>query len=276
MPSHTPTLGIIAGNGRLPAQLVESCEATGRKFFVLAFEDYADMEAIRHVPHAAVRLGAVGEALEHLRKAGVEEVVMAGSVKRPSFFSLRPDAAGAKLLARMGTAFFSGDDALLGAIVSFLEEEGFKVIGSDEIMGGLVAPSGILGKIKPDTCAKADIAHGMRVAKALGELDVGQAVIVEHGYVLGVEAAEGTDALIERCGALKREARGGVLVKVRKPGQDARVDLPAIGPQTVEKVHAAGLGGIAIEADGGLILDKEKTIATGDTLGVFVVGVRHE
>ncbi len=131
----------------------------------------------------------------------------------------------------------------------------------------------MLGKIQPDARAEADIAQGINIARTLGELDIGQAVIVENGYALGVEAAEGTDALIERCGKLRREMHSGVLVKVRKPKQEERVDRPAIGVQTVEKIHAAGLAGIAIEAGGGIILDKEKTIAKADALGIFVVGV---
>jgi len=268
------TLGIIAGGGRLPAQLVESCQATGRKFFVVALENAADMETVTHVPHALVRIGAVGEAIGHLRNAGVQEIVLAGSVRRPSLTSLRPDMMGAKLLARLGKAFFSGDDALLKAVVSFLESEGFKVVGSDDILRGLIAPAGILGKIKPDVRAEADIAHGIKAARALGEHDIGQAVIVENGYVLGVEAAEGTDALIERCGKLRREMQSGVLVKVKKPGQEMRADLPTIGIETVEKIHVAGFAGIAIEAGGGMILDKEKTIAKADALGVFVVGIK--
>lgn len=272
MPGPQSTLGIIAGGGRLPSQLIESCQAMGRGFFVLAFEN-ADMEAIGHVPHKVVRLGAVGEALEQLRSADAKEVVLAGKVKRPSFASLKPDALGAKLLARLGKAFFGGDDALLKAIVGFLEEEGFKVVGADDVLAGLVAPEGVLGKITPDARAKADIAQGLKVAKELGALDVGQAVIIENGEVLGTEAAEGTDALIDRCASLRRELRSGVLVKAKKPGQESRVDLPAIGPETVEKVHAAGFAGIAVEAAGSLILDKEKTIARADALGIFVVGV---
>lgn len=274
MASSAPTLGIIAGGGRLPAQLAETCKKNGREFFVLAFEGSADVDALSDLPHAVVRLGAVGEALAHLREAGAKEIVLAGKVSRPSFSALRPDLIGTRLLARMGGAFFSGDDALLKAIISFLEDEGFKIVGSDVVMGGLIAGAGALGKHKADARAEADIAIGIKAARALGALDIGQAAIVENGYVLGVEAAEGTDALIDRCGKLRREKSGGVLVKARKPGQEERVDLPTIGPLTVEKIHAAGFAGIAIEADGGLILDKEKTIARADALGIFVVGMK--
>lgn len=270
------TLGILAGSGRLPLQLLEICQSTGRDVFVLAFENSADVNAFSNVPHAVVRLGAVGEAIDHLRAANVGEVVMAGAIRRPNFSSLRPDRMGTKLLARMGGAFFSGDDALLKAIVGFLEEEGFKVIGSDDVMGGLVTPEGVLGRIRPDQQAKSDITKGLKVAKTLGELDIGQAVIVEHGYVLGVEAAEGTDALIERCARLRREQKGGVLVKACKPSQEKRVDLPSIGPDTVEKMHRAGFAGIAVEADSSLILDKENVIKKADELGLFVIGITHE
>jgi DUF1009 family protein len=269
-------LGIIAGKGQLPAQLIEACQQSGRDFFVLGFENSADPETIAHVPHAMVRIGAVGEALAHLKNAGVQDIVMAGNIKRPSFLSLRPDAVGTRLMARMGSAIFSGDDALLKALVSFLEDEGFKVVGSDEIIGGLLMPAGILSKTKPDKRASEDIQQGLRIARAIGGLDIGQAVIIENGYVLGVEAAEGTDALIQRCGNLRRDMRSGVLVKVNKPGQEARVDLPAIGPVTVEQAHAAGLAGIAVEAGASLILDREKTIAKADMLGIFVVGMQDD
>lgn len=271
------TLGIIAGTGRLPLQLIEACQATGRKVFVLAFEHSTDPAVFTHVPHAVVHMGAIGEALNHLRKAGVKELVMAGRVKRPSLSGLKPDLAATKLIARLGGSLFAGDDALLKAVVSFLEDEGFTIIGAENVLSDLIAPEGIMGKVQPNTRSKADIAYGIEVAKRLGELDVGQAVVVENGYVLGVEAAEGTDALLERSAKLKyTPQRAGVLVKVKKPLQERRVDLPAIGPITVQNVYDAGLSGIAIEAAGSLILDRDEVIAKADALGLFLVGIRHE
>ncbi|MDE3060261.1 MAG: LpxI family protein, partial [Pseudomonadota bacterium] len=145
-----PILGILAGGGRLPEKLIEACQAGGRQYFVLAFEGAADPASFSGLPHAVVRLGAVGEALDHLKRAGVQEIVMAGHMRRPSFTSLRPDMVGAKLLARLGTAIFSGDDALLKAVIRFLEDEGFRVIGSDEVLRGVLAPAGVLGKVVPD------------------------------------------------------------------------------------------------------------------------------
>lgn len=273
MEAGRQALGIVAGGGVLPLELAACCRRAGRPCFVVALEGMADPEALRDVPHAVVRLGAVGESLEHLKRAGVRDVVLAGRVKRPSMAALRPDIMGAKLLARAGAAFFSGDDALLKSVVAFLEEEGFCVVGADAVMASLLAPPGVLGRMTPDARADADIVQGVHVARALGALDVGQAVIVEHGYVLGVEAAEGTDGLIERCAALKREAGGGVLVKLKKPAQEMRADLPSIGPETVERLAACGFAGIAVEAQASLILEQETTIARADALGIFIVGV---
>jgi UDP-2,3-diacylglucosamine hydrolase len=269
------TLGIIAGSGSLPLQLIEACEATGRKFFVIVL-DGADIEAFSHHPHATVRIGAVGDILKYLRSADVKDIVMAGGVKRPSLSSLRPDAAGAHLIKRLGKAFFSGDDALLRSVVEFLEDEGFAVIGPDDVLGGLIATEGVLGKVMPDLQAKKDILHGLKIARMIGDMDIGQAVVVENGYVLGMEAAEGTDALIERCGKLKREQNIGVLVKGKKPKQETRADLPSIGPRTIDKLHEAGFRGVAIEAGAGLIIQKDKLLAKADKFGIFVVGVRHE
>jgi len=269
-----PLLGIIAGSGSLPHELISHCQSTGREFFVLALEESVGRDAFADVPHAVIRVGAVGAAIEQLRAAGAKELVMAGHVKRPSMFSLKPDAVGAKLLARMGGAFFGGDDALLKALLKFLEEEGFTVVGADDILGGLLAPEGVLGKIKPDAQAKKDIITGFHAAKDLGEQDLGQAAIVENGIVLGVEDAGGTDALIAAAAKKKQLPAGsGVLVKCKKPQQEKRVDLPSIGVQTVEAVHAAGFAGIALEAGGALILDKEKTIERANHLGIFLIGV---
>ena len=269
-------LGIIAGGGRLPVQLVEACKSSGRGHFVITFEESPNHEAILHAPHAIVRLGAVGDALKKLRDADVTEVVLAGKVKRPTLARLKPDITATKLLGRLGKAFFGGDDALLRALVGFLEQEGFHVISPQDILGSLIANEGVLGRIQPSEADYADILTGLHAARELGRLDIGQAVIVEDGHVLGLEAEEGTDSLIARCAGLKRKPRGGVLVKAKKPEQEDRVDLPAIGLATIERVHEAGLNGIAIEAGSSIILDREELLASADRLGLFVVGIRHD
>jgi len=269
--SASTTLGIIAGRGALPLRLVEHCRGTGRPVFVLAVEGETDPSLVSEVPHAWVRLGAAATIFGHLRDAGVRDLVLAGAMKRPSFANIRPDWRAAKIIARIGMKAL-GDDGLLQALIKEFEAEGFTIIGADKILGGLVARDGVLGRHAPDAQALADVAHGFAVVKALGALDIGQAAVVQQGLVLGVEAIEGTDALLERCGTLRREGPGGVLVKARKPVQDNRVDLPSIGPLTVEHVAAAGLRGIAVEAGASLIIECDAVVAAADRLGLFVIG----
>lgn len=266
-------LGIIAGNGALPRRLVESCRAAGRPVFVLAFEGEADQATVAGVPHAWCRLGAAATALDLLHANAVTELVLAGGVRRPSLSSLRPDWRAAKFFARVGYRAL-GDDGLLSAVVKELEREGFRVIGAEELLAAddLLA-EGPLGRWQPSAEARADIERGLRLARAIGALDIGQAVVVQQGLVLGVEAAEGTDGLLKRCAKLRRDGPGGVLVKAAKPGQEQRVDRPTIGPQTVVLAAAAGLQGIAAEAGMTLVVDRAEIIRAADLAGLFVVGI---
>ena len=268
-----PKLGILAGSGDLPARVIQACRDSRRDFFVIAFEQQTDPAVVATTPHAWVRLGAAGTALAELRKAGVEELVMAGSIRRPSLAALRPDIWATKVLAKAGIRA-RGDDGLLSAIVRELEAgEGFHIVGPESILPGILAEEGVLGSIRPDEIALADVDLGIVVARAIGALDVGQGAVVQQGMVLAVEAAEGTDAMLARCRGLAREGPAGVLVKVRKPGQESRVDLPTIGVKTVKAAATAGLRGIAVEAGGALLVDRIGLIATADKAGVFVLGV---
>jgi len=267
-----PKLGILAGGGNLPRRLVDVCRANGREIFVLAFEGQTDPDTVADVPHTWNRLGQVGAAIAALRQAEAEEVVMIGPVGRPSLREIGLDLKGAKLAARIGAASLS-DDNLLRAVVTMLEREGFRILGVDDILKDLLAPDGPLGRVQRPTDAVADIARGLEVARSLGAVDVGQAVVVQQGIVLGVEAAEGTDRLLERCAELRREGPGGVLVKIRKPQQERRVDLPTIGPRTVAGAAAAGLRGIAVEAGGTLIVDRPRVVQEADDAGLFLLGV---
>ncbi len=267
------TLGIIAGKGALPERIAQACRSRGEPFFVLAFKGETEERFLATVEHAFIRHGSVGQTLELMREKNIDRVVMAGRIERPKLRDLKPDAKGAQLLKRLGKAIFAGDDKLLSTITGFFEEEGFTILGAEELLEDGAAPDGVLGKHAPDAQAREDIALGMNVVKALGALDVGQAAIVQHGYVLGVEAMEGTDGLIARCALLKQVEDGGVLVKAVKPKQDERVDMPAIGVETVKNIAAAGFAGIAVEAGHTLIIDREATIAAADERGIFILGV---
>ena len=265
-------LGIIAGGGELPARLVEVCRASGRAVFVLAFEGQTDPATVVGVEHAWVRLGQVTPALKALHGAGVEELVLLGPVKRPGLNEIGIDLRGARFLAKV-TAQGLGDDGLLRAAIGALEDEGFTVIGADDVLTGLLAPRGPIGAGRPDAQAESDIARGLEVLRALGAVDIGQAVVVQQGIVLGVEADEGTDGLLARCADLARDGPGGVLVKICKPGQARRVDLPTLGAETVAGAVRAGLRGLAVEAGGTLIVDLAAVVAAADSAGIFLIGI---
>ena len=266
-------LGIIAGGGFLPKQLMDHCRQEGRPFVLVCLKDFALPEIVAEEPCLWIRLGEAGKAVAFFKEHGVKQIVMIGPVKRPSLFHLRPDWWTAKFLAKIGFKAF-GDDNLLTSVIKYIETEGFKIIGIHEVMGEILADEGVFGKIKPDDQAKQDIAHGIKIALGLGALDVGQSVVVQQGIVLGVEAVEGTDALIKRCKELARPGQGGVLIKTKKPQQEQRADLPTIGVQTVMNVYESGLRGIAVQAGKTLIADRKAVIAKADELGIFIVGVK--
>ncbi len=266
-------LGVLAGGGPLPARIVQSCLASGREVFVIAFEDETDPKTCEGVSHMWVPLGKVGATIKRLKAERCEEVVLAGPVRRPAFSKLKPDMRAIKLLGKIRKAAGQGDNAILSVLVEELESENFRVVGADELLSDVAAPGGNMSDRIPSESDQVDIALGARVAEALGALDVGQAVVVQQGVVLGVEAIEGTDALLKRCAALKREGNGGVLVKLKKPQQERRVDLPTIGSDTVRCAAEAGLNGIAVEAGQSLILDRPEVVAEANRLGLFVVGI---
>ena len=269
-------LGIIAGGGSLPQKLINACQRDHQPFFVLALKGQAHDVVLRDIPHAWVPLGATDKSIKVLKENGVDRIVMAGSVRRPGVFDIRPDLRTLQLFMKLGKQAL-GDDALLRAIADLLEQEGFVIVGAHEVEPQLITPEGVLGKVQPTPESAADIEFGIILTKTLGHLDVGQAAVVQQGVTLGVEAIEGTDGLLERCRTLKRKGQGGVLVKSCKPQQDRRFDLPAVGVRTIHRAYQAGLAGVAVEAGASFLLDREAVIETADKLGIFVVGYKpHE
>lgn len=269
------SLGILAGDGALPRQVAEAARRDGRAVFVVAFEGQTAPGWVEDFPHEWIRLGAIGRTLDALKEAAVAEVCMIGPIRRPSLGELRPDWRGAKLIARNGFVGL-GDDALLKAVAGILGEAGMRIVGAHEILGDLLMPPGVLTKIRPDDAAWKDIRKGLAAVDMLGGLDIGQAAVVQEGIVLAVEAAEGTDAMLSRCRDLRREGKGGVLVKTAKPQQDRRLDLPAIGVATAENAARAGLRGIAARAGNALLSDMTGTVAAADRHGLFLVGVEED
>jgi UDP-2,3-diacylglucosamine hydrolase len=266
-----PKLAIVAGGGDLPWILRESCHAGGRECLFLALEGHANVNR-EPAPDACIRIGDWGQTLDLLHKQEVEALVFAGTVRRPSLREIRPDPKGAVFLARLARSWF-GDDSILSAVMKELEKEGFQVISPESLLDEFIAEGGTYGSIEPDEAALADIQRGKEVIAAIGSQDIGQAVVIQQGVVLAVEAAEGTDLMIQRCEPLLRDDAGGVLVKLPKPGQDRRVDLPTIGTRTVQVAKDVGLIGIAVEAGGALVINVEEIVKIADEAGIFVVGI---
>jgi len=266
------SLGIIAGGGNFPRRLVQACRASGRDYFVLGLEGHADPEIVDGEPHGWVRIGDWSRGIELLRAAGVGDLVMAGPVKRPGLAEIRPDLEGAKVLGRLAKAWL-GDDSLLGAVAGELEREGFRILSPGDLLQGFLATAGAYGSHMPSAAAREDIARGLEVVRAVGALDIGQAAVVQQHVVLGVEALEGTDALIRRCAPLQRAGAGAVLVKAPKPGQDRRFDLPVIGAETAKAATEAKFAGVAVEAGGAFVFDRDDLVRIADAGGLFVVGV---
>jgi UDP-2,3-diacylglucosamine hydrolase len=267
------SLAILAGGGRLPRHLAKACRDQGHDVHIVAFDGHTDPATVQGFSHLWAPLGQAAPVLDWLRSQGVTDIVFFGPLRRPSLTELRPDWRAARFFAKAGLRAL-GDDGLMRAVARTLEvEEGFRVRGAHEFWTSVLLPVGPLGELIPDADAEADIRRGMEVLRLLGPADVGQAVVVQQGLVLGVEAIEGTDAMIDRCGDLRRPGPGGVLVKLPKAQQDRRLDMPTIGPVTVERAAAAGLRGIAAGAGATIVADRPNVIDAADRTGLFVVGI---
>lgn len=273
MTQKTKKLGIIAGGGEIPQLLIQNCIENKRDFFVLAIENNADKAIFTpDIPHQWIRIGQAGTGFKRMAEENVEEIVLIGTIHRPSVADLMPDLRTAAFFAKIGMKSL-GDDGILRALIKEIESENMRVIGIHEVMPDLLAKEGILTKQKPDKQALADIDRGIEVAYQLGKLDVGQSVIVQQGLVLGLEGIEGTDELIKRCGTYQRKGAGGVLVKLRKPQQDMRIDLPTVGLKTIENLHQSGMRGLALHAGNTLIINEKEVIALANKYGLFIKGI---
>ncbi len=267
-------LGIIAGKGSFPKMLINHCQENKIPFFIAAIKDCIEAD-LTGLPHILINLGDLGRTIKTFQKEGVKEVVMIGGVNKSSLFSSLPDWEGIKFLSRLGLKIL-GDNKVLEEVIAYFESKDLKVIGISDIMGEILGKKGLLTSKKLNEQDKINIKYGIKVVKALGELDIGQAAIIQNGVVLGVEGVEGTDTLIKRCKELKFKGRGGVLVKLKKPQQEARVDLPTIGLNTLEEAKKAGLEGIAYQAQATLIAGGQEMISKANDLGLFLLGLDEE
>jgi DUF1009 family protein len=271
---------IIAGGGLLPLEIARGLAALGQTpFVIIAKGEVEDPAALKTYPHVELDLEQVGMVRRLLKHHRVSRVVLAGTIaRRPRIGALRPILPLMPVIPRFIAALASGDDALLRTVIGYIEAAGVKVVGAHEILPDLLVAEGVHTTKKPTKDDRRSIEAAFVAAKAIGELDIGQAAVAIGGRAIALEGIEGTDGLLERVAALRGHGRlagrtGGVLVKCAKPGQDLRADLPGIGVNTVEAAHKAGLNGIAVEAERALGLGLGELIARADALGLFVVGL---
>jgi DUF1009 family protein len=265
-------IGVIAGGGMMPVEIIRSCLSRGVEVCVAGLQPWADEALFQDVPHVMARLGEAGKVLKFLKEQGVRDLVLAGGIKRPSLKELIPDFEAVKILAKIALKKQS-DDGLFRAVIAEVEARGFHVCGIEEVVPEMLFQEGVYGRMKPSSDDMDDIRRGIEVARAIGAVDVGQAVVVQEGIVLAMEAVEGTDAMLSRAASLRKPGKAPVMVKILKPGQDTRVDLPAIGIQTVEQLSRYGIGGIAVEAGGILVIERQAVIAAADAAKIFIIGM---
>jgi DUF1009 family protein len=269
-------LGIIAGRGPLPCAIADAAAARNLPIHVIGIRGEAS-EDIGRFSHTWMKWGEVGKLFGALKEHGCTDLIIIGGVNRPDFENVRFDLGAIKTLPFLLSLAKGGDEYLLSRIVRFFEDQGYRVHGAGDILPELLVPEGTLTKEAPTTEDFEDITLAFDVVQTMGKLDIGQAAVVAKGHVLAVEAAEGTDAMLARCAEIKSQgrshgARCGVLVKAPKPGQEERIDMPTIGPETVRRVAAAGLAGIAVAAGHTLLAERMVTLKLADAGKLFVFG----
>lgn len=269
-------LVVLAAGGKVPVEVAAAARATGRDVFVIGLEGEAD-PGIAEFPHASAKWGQIGRVEELIQRHGAREVVVIGTVaKRPDWSSMAVDLGTLRYLPRLIRGMLGGDDTILANFARFAEERGYRIVGVQEVAPALVAGAGPIAGRAPVGPLLADAELALDAAREIGMLDAGQAAVAVNARIVALEGAEGTDGMLERVATLREKGRirwsgrAGVLAKHSKPQQDLRLDMPAIGPRTVEKVAAAGLAGIALEAGRVMIASREETVALAERTGTFI------
>ncbi|MEP7116692.1 MAG: UDP-2,3-diacylglucosamine diphosphatase LpxI [Acidobacteriota bacterium] len=266
-------LGLIAGNGRFPFLVLEAARSLGHDITVVAVKEEADADfeaaaaAPPPVPVTRVSLGHLGHCLDVLQKAGVTQAVMAGQVKHTKIFGVLPDLTFMGVVARLRSR---NTDALIGAVADVMRERGIELIDSTRLLRPLLAEAGVMTSRQPTTSESESLVFGYRMADVIAGLDIGQTIAVKHSAVVAVEAMEGTDAVIARAGDLA--GPGVLVVKVAKPQQDMRFDVPIVGLPTIQAMARVGATVLSLDAGKTLMFDKARMIAAADEHGIAVVG----
>jgi len=272
-------LAIVAGGGSIPIAVADAVMRRGRRVVLFPVRGWADPAAVERFPHYWVAVGQGGRLARYARAEGCRDMVLVGTALRPALTSLRLDWTTLRLLPEIWRAFRGGDDHLLSGVARIFQDLGFRVVGAHEVAPEILMPRGNIGTLGPGQRDLADIARGLALLRAIGPFDVGQAVVVADNQVLAVEGVDGTDNMLERVAELRERGRVatgksvGVLIKAPKPTQDRRLDMPAIGPKTVEAAARAGLAGIAVVAESTIVAEPAELARAADAARLFVCGV---
>jgi UDP-2,3-diacylglucosamine hydrolase len=263
-------VGLIAGNGAFPVTFARAARQQGFGVTAVAHLGETTEDLGQFVDSITwIRIGELGALIDAFKRGGVQRAVMAGGIRKAALLeNFAPDERATRFLSNLT---HWGDDVLLRGIAAELESEGIEVVDSTLFLSSLLTPQRTLSKRQPDESQLRDVRFGLAVAKGIGRWDIGQTVVVKSGIVLAVEAVEGTDAALRRGGLLGRG--GAVAVKVSKPGQDLRFDVPAVGAATPAVCREAGVGVLALEAGKTLMLERDAFLAAADDAGLVVLGV---
>lgn len=273
-----PKLAIIAGGGDLPGKLINHLINTKQDFYVIGIIGHVKTDLLENVSHSLIRIGQAGLGINILKREKITDIIMIGNVRLPSLLDLRPDFRTFIFFLRViikSALKFIGDDKILSNAALELEREGFKIVGIDDVLTDIIAPSGILGSVSMDKKFAEDVRVGIGAALKLGRLDKGQAVIVKSGKVIMREDRGGTAELINQAKMLSN-SNNAILIKLKKPGQDTRLDLPTIGIETVKQAFEARLAGIVIQAGATIIVDRNSMIKEANKSGLFINSIELE
>jgi len=271
-PNAESALAIVCGAGSLPFALADAAVRRGRRVVLFALRGWADPQRVAAYPHHWTWMGQFDRFMRLATDEGCRDIAFIGSVARPSLWKIRPDLRVLRLMPQIVRLYRGGDDHLQSGIGRLFEQYGFRLVGPREIAPELVMPLGPLGSRTPDERDRADIACGLALLNATSPYDIGQAVVVAENHVLAVEGPEGTDRMLARVAKLRGNGRirspmgTGVLIKAAKIGQDQRIDLPTIGPQTIEGAAAAGLSGVAVVAGSTIVAEPESPAAAAPSM----------
>lgn len=262
-------IGLIAGNGPFPVMFAKKAAQKGWRVFAIGYENETDPALSDHAAAMQIiHIGQVKRLIRFFKDHSITDAVMIGGIGKPSAFSdIRPDLKALSFLAGMRKN--TGDDRVLRAFASMLENEGIKILPSTFLLPEILAPEGCWTKRKPTKSERLDIDLGWKIAKAVGRLDIGQCVVVGRGSVLAVEAIDGTDSTIRRGGALAKGV--AVVVKVCKPTQDFRFDVPAVGVGTIKCMHDANVTALCVEAGKSVVFEPDDMIAAADRFGISII-----